>query len=178
MNQPALQTLPDQVRYDLGCGLNPREGFTGVDLHAPGAVRLDVREPWPWADASVDELHCSHLIEHLTGAEQIHLMNEACRVLKVGCQLTVITPWWNSVRFHQDPTHVKAFPDNAAFYYNKAWRDANKLDHYPITADFDFTVSYSFSDPRWLSANEQARQFAIRYYTNVVDDVIIVFKKR
>lgn len=176
VNLPNLEV----VKYDLACGQNCREGFTGVDLHAPDVnLRWDLTRPWEFARSdSVDELHCSHFIEHLDGTEQIHFMNEAHRILKVGSKLTLITPWWNSVRYHQDPTHKKAFTDTSGLYYNKQWRDANGLSHYPITADFDFTVAYSLSDPRWMGAGEQARQFAIRYYSNVIDDLTLVFIKR
>ena len=173
----AIETT-QPIRYDLACGQNVREGFVGVDLYAPGALQVDLRQPWPWDDNAVDELHCSHFIEHLTGEEQIHLMNEAHRVLKPGGKLTIITPWWNSVRYHQDPTHKKAFTDTSGLYYNKQWREANKLTHYPITADFDFTVAYSMSDQRWMGAHEGAQQFALRYYANVIDDLTVVFIKR
>jgi predicted SAM-dependent methyltransferase len=175
----AAEKTVDPIKYDLACGQNVREGFIGVDIaDLPGVHSVDLRRSWPWNDGTVDELHCSHFIEHLDGSEQIHLMNEAHRVLKVGGKLTIITPWWNSVRYHQDPTHKKAFTDNTAAYFNRAWREANKLTHYPITADFDFTIHYSLSDPRWMTAGEAARMFAIRYYANVIDDLTIVFIKR
>ena len=60
------QTRP-LVRLDLGAGQSPREGFAGVDLYAPDPqYRVDLFSfPWPWADGEVDELHCSHFVEHL-----------------------------------------------------------------------------------------------------------------
>ena len=180
MNSNLAMKVEEVLRYDLACGQNCRAEFTGVDLHAPdAAIRWDLTRPWEFARSdSVDELHSSHFIEHLTGDEQIHFMNEAYRVLRVGCKLTLITPWWNSVRFHQDPTHKKAFTDTSGLYYNKPWREANRLTHYPITADFDFTVSYVMTDQRWMGAAEAARAFAMRYYANVLDDLTIVFIKR
>lgn len=177
MNQPEAQAV-ENMKFDLGCGQNVREGFLGVDLVETAYLRADLREPFPWNDGVVEEFHCSHMIEHLDGAEQMHLMNEAHRCLRVGGKLTIITPWWNSVRYWQDPTHKRPFVENSALYYNKAWREANKLTHYPITADFDWTTFYSMSDARWMSANEQARAFAMRYYSNVIDDITMVFVKR
>ena len=55
------------LKLDLGAGQSPREGFEGVDLNAPNpAHRVDLFSyPMPWEDSSVDELHCSHFIEHL-----------------------------------------------------------------------------------------------------------------
>lgn len=60
-----------EVRLDLGCGQNVRDGFEGVDLYAPIAKhRVNLFAfPLPWADNSVDELHCSHFLEHLPARE-------------------------------------------------------------------------------------------------------------
>lgn len=62
---------PPGIRLDLACGQSPKEGFEGVDLYAPNAKhRLDLfKFPWPWADGSVDEIHCSHFIEHIPARE-------------------------------------------------------------------------------------------------------------
>jgi len=61
-----LAAGPVTRRLDLACGQNPREGFEGVDIW-PGAQHVvDLqRYPWPFADGSVHELHCSHYIEHI-----------------------------------------------------------------------------------------------------------------
>lgn len=55
------------IKLDLGCGQNPKEGFDGVDLWAPDAKhKVDLfKFPWPFASDSVDEVHCSHFIEHI-----------------------------------------------------------------------------------------------------------------
>ena len=56
-------------KLDLGCGKNKQAGFVGVDERAFEGVDVahDLRRPWPWSDSSVDEVHCSHFLEHLTG---------------------------------------------------------------------------------------------------------------
>lgn len=55
------------LRLDLGCGNTPREGFEGVDVAGDKAMhKVDLfKFPWPWADNSVEELHCSHFAEHI-----------------------------------------------------------------------------------------------------------------
>ena len=45
-----VASLPESLRLDLGCGLNPKQGFKGVDMiQFPGVdFVLDLRKPWPW----------------------------------------------------------------------------------------------------------------------------------
>lgn len=137
---PKLHVVETLLRLDLGSGQTPREGFEGVDLHAPNAkhrVNLWNGERWPWADNSVDELHCSHVIEHI---DAIYLSNgmdallfffgEAWRIAKPGATFKVIWPALQSVRAFQDPTHRRFVPLQQMLYLDKNWREMNKLDHY------------------------------------------------
>ena len=73
----------EPLKLDLGCGPRKREGFTGVDAIKFDGVDLvqDLRKPWQWEDGSVEEVHCSHFLEHLTGFERVHFFNELYRVL-------------------------------------------------------------------------------------------------
>lgn len=113
------------VKLDLGCGNNKREGFTGVDSIKFDAVDIvaDLTQPWPWADNSVDEVHCSHFIEHLEGQQRIFFANELYRVLKPGCFATVIFPDWANDRAYGDMTHK--WPPMSGFwffYLSREWR--------------------------------------------------------
>ena len=62
---------PSLIKLDLGCGLNPREGFEGVDLYGEKAKhKVDLfKFPWPFKDASVDEIHASHFLEPIPARE-------------------------------------------------------------------------------------------------------------
>jgi hypothetical protein len=53
----------------------------------------------------------------------------------------------------------------------------NKLDHYGIKSDFDFTYGYAFG-PEWMTRNEEARNFALKHYFNVASDIQVVLVKR
>ena len=67
---PTLAAPTTGFKLDLGAGQNPREGFEGVDIY-PGAKHVVdlLKFPWPFADESVDELHCSHFAEHIHARE-------------------------------------------------------------------------------------------------------------
>lgn len=157
------------VRIDLACGQRPREGFVGYDLHAPltdRVRRLDLLQfPWPAESASVDELHCSHFIEHIPMAETeegqdllFAFFDEAFRVLKPGGTMTVVWPSLKSVRAFQDPTHRRFIPGETMGYLNAEWRKANGLDHYRVACDFEIrsVVPTIHQDTALRSADAQA----------------------
>ena len=167
------------IRVDIGCGQNKKEGFIGVDIADIEGVDIvhDLNiYPYPIKDNSVSEIFISHYIEHTH--DIMKFMHELHRILKVGGRVDIIAPYYNSVRCWQDPTHRWAISEASFYYYNKEWRKANKLDHYPITCDFDFHVSGYMLFPEWQSRSEEAKMFAIKHYTNVIMDMQVLLTKR
>jgi hypothetical protein len=166
------------IKLDIGCGTNKQVGFIGVDrVELPGVdqiVDLEVY-PWPWEDGSVEEIYCSHYIEHTT--DLIVFMDECYRVLQVGGKMTVVAPYYTSMRAWQDPTHKRAISEATFLYFNKGWRTANGLEHYGIKSDFDFAYGYVFS-PLWQNRSEEARSFALLHYINVALDIQVTLIKR
>jgi predicted SAM-dependent methyltransferase len=166
------------VKYDLACGGNKKEGHVGIDIAKIDGVDIvmDLEKfPWDLKDNSADELWCSNYVEHTP--DIIAFMEECCRILKTGGKMTIIAPYYNSMRAWQDPTHKRVISEATFLYYNKKWRDENKLSHYNIKADFDYTYGYFFT-PLWASRNEEARSFAVIHYTNVVSDIQINLVKK
>lgn len=172
------QTAP--LRLDLGCGPNKREGFHGVDALAfDGKVDtvMDLRQTWPWKDGSVDEVHSSHFVEHLTGAERVPFFNEMFRVLRGGAKATIIVPSWTSERAYGDPTHQWPPVTGFSFYYlNKQWRDVN-APHVGYTCDFDFVGGNSLP-PAWNARAQEVQAFAQTHYLNVAQDMIVTLTRR
>ena len=146
------------LKLDLACGQSIKAGFEGVDLPGVPGVHHQVnlmRFPWPWADNSILELHCSHFAEHLPmefvdehgnyvpcgtpGAKDLFFafFDECWRILVPDGQMSVIVPTCRSNRGFQDPTHRRFYPAEAFLYLHKGWRDANKLDHYNVKCNFD-----------------------------------------
>ena len=170
--------FPTPFKLDVACGQSKTPGFFGVDI-APGEgvdMVYDLENfPWPIPDNSVDELVCNHYIEHTK--DLIKFMDELHRIMKPGKQALIRAPYYNSMRAWQDPTHTRAISEATFLYYNKDWRVANRLDHYPVKADFDYGFGYDFA-PDWAMRAEEARAFAVRHYTNVVMDIQVVLTKK
>lgn len=153
-----LETPAITLKLDLAAGQSPREGFEGVDIwpESKHVVNL-LRFPWPWADNSVAEIHCSHFLEHIPmefvdefgnyvpcgtpGAQDLlfKFMDEAWRILMPNGLATLIVPNARNNRAFQDPTHRRFFVAETFMYFFKAMREANRLDHYNVKCNFGST---------------------------------------
>lgn len=168
-------------RLDLGCGDNKAAGHIGIDAAKTGAVDyvLDLtKSPWPIDDGVVDSIHSSHFFEHLTGAQRMAFMDECWRILKVGSQMAIITPHWSSMRAVQDPTHQwPPIAETSYLYFNKNWREQNKLSHYPIKCDFDFGYGHAVDNDVAVLCTE-AQNFRKKFYVNAILDLHVTLTKR
>lgn len=168
------------LKLDLGCGKHKRDGFTGVDARAFEGVDqvADLRQPWPWGDASVEEVHCAHFVEHLTAPERIHFVNELHRVLIPGGKAQIIVPHWCSTRAYGDLTHQWPPVSEFWFYYLlKGWREQNAPHNDAYTCDFDVTWGYSVH-PALHSRNQEYQTHALGFWKEAAQDTIATFVKR
>lgn len=69
-NVKIIETRP-LLKLDLGSANRPKEGFESVDFHHPDAQhKVNLwKFPLPWADNSVEQINCSHFLEHLPARE-------------------------------------------------------------------------------------------------------------
>jgi predicted SAM-dependent methyltransferase len=191
------------LKLDLGCGQNPKEGFEGVDLYGDKAKhRVDLfKFPWPLASDSVDEIHCSHFLEHVPAREVeerdfapphagtqppaygylgqdmlFAFMDECYRILKVDGWMQIIVPSGRSNRAFWDPTHRRFFMQETFLYFNADWRKQNGLHHYRVKAHFGLDVNHSLPQEETMRSPEaQATRFL--HYWNVTVDWIAKLKK-
>lgn len=180
---------PKVLKLDLGAGQNKVDpSFTGVDIWEKSDVVHDLFTfPYPFADNSVDEIFCSHFIEHIpmeyvevNGKKKDMLfafLDEIHRILKPGALARLIFPCATSIRAFQDPTHRRFIPATTAYYTQKAWREANKLDHYNVECDFEWQVGEAVNG-NWLSRTTESKAFAGAHYWNVVDDLHFLLTKK
>lgn len=91
-----------EIHLFLGCGPLPihkqhleivDEGWTLIDKYVkdPGIVNMDIRK-LEYSDESVDEIYCSHTLEHIGLREVIPTLKEWHRVLKPGGKVTINVP--------------------------------------------------------------------------------------
>jgi len=198
MNAKAAPKTVKPLKLSLACGGNKPEGFKGVDIaKTKDADYVQDLLQFPWSqfkDTSVDEIECSHFVEHIPHGDGYHdpflqFFDEIYRILKpaefdpanpnIATKgfARIVCPYYSSMRAWQDPTHQRAISEASFLYLNKQWRIDNKLDHYPISCDFDFTYGYVLN-PEWQNRNQEAQAFAIQHYKNVVSDIQVILTKR
>lgn len=168
------------MKLDLGCGRNKKEGFIGVDSLSFPEVDIvhDLTKTWPWENDSIEEVHCSHTVEHLTAEERIFFVNELYRVLKVGGKATIITPHWCSTRAYGDLTHKwPPVCEMWFFYLDKAWRESQAPHNNFYTCNFDATWGYGMHASLPLR-NAEFQQFALNFYKEAAQDIIATLTKR
>lgn len=115
--------------------------------------------------------------ENVPSDGMIAFMEELCRIMKKGAKAKFIGPYWSSIRCWQDPTHRRALNEASLLYFNKNWREANKLDHYGIQSDFDYDYGYHVIQT-FNVKHQEAKDFAVRHYVNSVADIEFVLTKR
>lgn len=179
MNAVAQEVI-GPLKLDIGCGKNKKAGFIGVDVRAFDGVDTvaDLRQPWPWADGSVEEVNCSHFLEHLTAQERIHFANELFRVLKVGGKAVITTPHFGSVRAYGDLTHQ--WPPVVSFWYlylNKAWRETNAPHNDQYVCDFDHGYGFGLH-PMVQARNQDYQNYAVIHLLEGAQDLVVTLTKR
>jgi hypothetical protein len=186
------------LKLSLACGDRKPEGFKGVDIAKTDSadyVQDLLQFPWSqFADNSVDEIECSHFVEHIPHGNGYNdpffeFFDEIYRILKpaefdpnnpnipLKGFAQIVCPYYSSMRAWQDPTHNRAISEASFLYLNKQWRVDNKLDHYPVSCDFDFTYGYILS-PAWQQRNQETQAFAVQSYLNSVNDIQVTLVKR
>lgn len=192
---PPVKELP-LLKLDLGCGDNIHKGPNGEDLGFVGVDKYKTSSTtylvdlfkFPWTDSNghtfkdsiVDELFAGNFIEHIPARTRPRFFEEAWRVLKVGSLFTIVCPYWSSFRAYGDFTHE--WPPICEFsflYWNKNWREQNKLTHgeYDIKCDFDFTYGYNL-DGEFIPKHEEQRNYAVKHLVNSATDIQVTLIKR
>lgn len=120
-----------QSYFQQAEGVNKRHGrvlHIGAGLHKiAGAKTLDVNpllepdvvwdlnvSPYPFADSVFDTVVCEHVLEHLQHV--IGVMEELHRVTRPGGRVVVRVPYFSSLNYMTDPTHVHSFSSRTFNY--------------------------------------------------------------
>jgi len=181
---------PKLLKLNIAGGQQRIEGYTNIDIARIKETDIvhDLNVyPWPIKSESVEEAVCSHYVEHIpmlcaccpSGKQDplLSFFDELYRVMVVGGKCNIVAPYYSSRRCWQDPTHRRAIVEETFLYANANWRKQNRLDHYNVKADFDFTYGHAVA-PDVAARAEDVRLFWITHYLNAVNDIQVTLIKR
>jgi predicted SAM-dependent methyltransferase len=97
-----------EKNVNLGCGTNPKPGWINIDIFDSHAdLQLDLREKWPFANASISHIYSEHVFEHFDFHNEVpHFLSEARRVLLSEGLFDVGVPdVENALRGYGDPAN-------------------------------------------------------------------------
>lgn len=196
VDKDATKVEEDFLRLDLACGNNCKPGFIGIDIspdtQAQYICNLE-KYPWKWfkksekyissedalgfqkiPDNSVGEIFSSHYIEHVTDLKSF--MEEIYRIMIPNGLVTFVAPYYSSMRAMQDFTHKRFISENTFLYWNQEWMKTNGLLHYGINCNFNIVTTKYYYYPEWQIRAEAAKEYARKYYINVVADIEVTLQ--
>jgi len=168
--------MVSEKKINLFCSNNKVDGFHGIDIKEGTNVDtvMDLNKyPWDIEDNSIEEIISLHYVQKVD--DIIKFMQEIYRILKPGGSIKIIAPYYTSMIASQDPTHKRLISESTFIYFNKNWREVNKVEDYKC--DFDFVYGYEFT-PDWVNRSQEAKAFAVKHYNNVVNAIHITLTKR
>lgn len=91
------------MKLHLGCGTKKMQGWVNIDSVkgvSPDLVH-DLRQPFPYADLSVEEILAEDLLEHFDKYMRVQVFSEWARVLSVGGKVVIQVPNLQKVLFNR-----------------------------------------------------------------------------
>jgi predicted SAM-dependent methyltransferase len=83
----------NNLRLNVGCGKNIKQGWINIDVSKEADLQLDVREPLPFATESASMVYSEHFFEHLEYPDEaLHFLKESLRVLQPGGRFSIGVP--------------------------------------------------------------------------------------
>lgn len=174
-------------KLDIACGQNKQPGFKGIDIAGDADIVWDLNEtPWPIKTSSVREVFCSHYVEHIPHHREgwdrdgwWRFFDELHRVMTKGGTAEFIHPYAMHARAFWDPTHVRYIHEMAWYYLDRSWREAQGLDHYFVSCDFEIiTIDATGLADDFMSRNAEMQAYARNHYWNVIPDLRVLLKAR
>ena len=118
------------LKLDIGCGSLParwKKDFTGVDIvdysdiYSGQFIQANLFKEFSFDDNSIEEIYCSHFIEHVPQDKVIWFFNEIYRILIPGKIFEILVPPSSGRGAFCDPTHRSYWNDLSFRYYDMTW---------------------------------------------------------
>jgi SAM-dependent methyltransferase len=116
------------MKLDIGCGMSPINGYTGVDISDYGnnnivAFNLEdiPNKLLPFGSDSIDEILCYHTLEHVNNPMSV--IKEFYRILKPGGKLVVKVPYF-AHHTANVPIHKNYWSFRSKMFFDESYHES------------------------------------------------------
>jgi hypothetical protein len=118
------------ISIDWGSGEVPQKGFLGVDRFPHRMVDIvmdleDIKAYQEFPPGCASLMMASNIVEHFKPWLFMQIMDEWWRIMKVGGELMIATPYAGSHLYWQDPTHCNGCNETTWEYFDPFGRKSN-----------------------------------------------------
>jgi len=149
---------------DIGCGRKKLPGSVGIDFSpmSDADITLNLNaELLPFPDGSVDFIHSSHALEHLTADGFLNVMKECYRVLNPEGQLYLLVPYFTTAL-----NLSNIFHNNQICFNEHTFRFFSSDEHCEALPPEDYAYP---SCPQWGLRYSANSELEIEFRTNRID---------
>lgn len=99
----------NKMKLHLGCGRNRLLNFINIDIDPSFADKVcDITDLHEFEDDSIDEIYCSHALEHFSYKQILKILNEWNRVLKIDGILRISVPDFEQIiKYYSDHENLE-----------------------------------------------------------------------
>ena len=172
--------IPEGARLNLGCGRAQYTNLINIDnnTNLNPDINIDLFNfPYAIENNSVSFVLMHHFLEHVPKNIYFKFITELNRMCKDSAIIEIFSPYYTSIRAHQDPTHETPVSEATPVYFSSKWREDCFVEHY-LDPKLDWELLFmdvSLIEP-WNKKSDEARQFALQHYFNVASDIKIIMK--
>jgi SAM-dependent methyltransferase len=119
------------TKINIGCGNDIREDFVNLDVAPLSGVDVvcDITQfPWNLPSDQYTLVEMINVLEHLP--DTIKTMEELWRIVRKGGKVVIRVPYWNSMHFPGDPTHVRAFSQHSLNFFDPSTKQGKERPYY------------------------------------------------
>lgn len=166
----ALMRSHSPIKLELGAGENRGiAGWTYVDLNENCDLSLDLTQPFPFPDNSVQMIYSSHLLEHFKYGDLINLLKECHRIIKPGGIFNAAVP--NARIYLNAYQNPEGFEPGKFCAYEPAFNYNSKIDYVNYIAYMDGHHRYMFDEDNLIAILKKVcfRNIRLREFDEQLD---------
>lgn len=132
------------MKIELGA-FEKREGWITIDKDQRSDLCMDLTDPIPFPDNSVDHIYSSHLLEHFYFLDMYKLLRECLRVLKPeGIFEAAVPDMRPYIEAYFKPRGSLIIPEKSL--YTPAWHFFSNIDYINYMGSLDGIHKWMFDD--------------------------------